>query len=355
MKALESIQSTTGQLAIEAPDISGVPFVDFDNRLLSVVGGAIAVRGMYGALKHTRNTNDRLGSNEYTAGSDVAEIAQNSIKRGGRRGLATGLLATGLLAGGVIDFAGPHIDETTNEIDSITVVVETGYEGYPRDVQTDDGETTSRIEATVNSIKQLELNGIEVSFIAAGVDPEFMGTIDDGRGGNIVVDNFTEYTSDLSQKGSQSNGGGDIESALSIADSLNPDKIMIFAGTLDGNEQSKVFEGEELEGADRVSVIAVGQAGSTVESLGENVPAPIEPAFNEKIVGPTDSYSAESTSELKSVVQGIIDDQVYSTERNDVEIFQKIRNVSAAGLGIVSFGIYELQSRRKNRSMRKTK
>ncbi len=356
MKFYESLQANSGQLiagvGIPGTDIEvsrpPIPFaeVDFDNNTLAVVGTLALAGGIVGAIRHKRTTNDLIENTQFPAGSDQAERVHRNIVRGRRKGIALGLLATGVISAGLYEAADPHTNEKVNEIDSIAVIVDAGYEGYTEDVAMGNGETSNRINATVNSLKQLEFDGIDVTFIAAGSTPENMGMIEDGRGRKDIIENFTDYTSVFSQRGSAANGGGDIETALSIAGGLNPDKILVFAGTLQGNEQSPVLRGEELDGNNRVSVIAVGKSGSTVESLGTEVPAPVESAYNEIIVGTNDSYTAESTDELKNVVNQIIKDQVQSDERHDVKFFEKMRNGSAVALGALSFAIFGLEGRR---------
>jgi hypothetical protein len=365
MNLYESLQANVGPhmvgLSVPGTDIEIsrplVPFaeVHFDNNTLAVVGTLAVAGGIYKAIQHGRATSEYTDTIDYPAGSDEGKKVRRNILSQGKRNIALGLLLTGAISASAYDAADPYTNEKVNEIDSIAVVIDSGYEAYTRDVTTDGETNTSRIEATVNSLNQLELDGVDVTFIAAGVEPAVVGSIVNGEGRNDVVDGFTEYTSGISQRGSVSNGGGDIETSLSIAEGLGPDKIIVFTGTLQGNDQSQVLEGEDIEGNDYVSVITVGKSGSTVESLGTEVPAPVEPGFNELIVGVADSYSAESTNELKDVVNGIINDQVQSDVRKEVKFFQKMLIASVAGFMVIGALVLDKNDRNLRSEVKKNR
>jgi hypothetical protein len=175
----------------------------------------------------------------------------------------------------------------------------------------------------------MELRNITVDFIAAGTAPQSMGSVENGNGTDEVVENFNNYIRDLSNQGTAKSGGADIETALSIAGSTEPDKILIFTGSLEGKNQSQWLENQALEDRREVSVVAVGTPGATVETRIGIFEAPINSKFNQEIVGVEDSYETNTTEGLERIVEDIIADQYVETEVKSYEGFEKIRNLFA--------------------------
>lgn len=336
MKSYELLQSNLGQtlVGVNTPDVSApeIPFigVEFDNRALAVAGIVALGAGAVALVGHKRNTNKIIEETEYPAGSDVGIRVEKAVKSGRRRSLATGLVAVGALSTGLLNEADPYTSETTSDVDRVSVIIDAGYEAYAKDITNGNGELVARLPAIANTIKDMELDGITVDFVAAGTEPLSMGSIEDGNGTDEVVENFNIYIRDLSNKGNPNNGGGDIETALSIAESTDPDKVLIFTGSLEGQSQSPLFEGQDIEGNRQVSVIAVGTPGAQVETLAGTYEAPINTKFNQEVVGAEDSYTTNTTEGLEEIVENIISDQYVSTTTTPYKGYEKLRNLFGA-------------------------
>jgi hypothetical protein len=337
MKFYESIQANSGQLlagvGIPGTDIEisrpPIPVTElhFDNNFLAVVGTVALAGGIYWSARHNRATIDYVDTVNFPQGSDTGKRVRKNGLAQGKRNAALGLFLTGAVASGLYNTAGPHTEEKINKIDSVAVVIDAGYESYAKDVvDSETDEPTERVLAAANTLIYMEdLEGIDVNFVAAGREPINIGSISD-QGIDTVVSNFNVYINNDSNMGSPSNGGGDVETALSIAEATNPDKILVLTGSLEGQSQSYLLVGQEIEGKRDVSVIAIGTPGS---KYGE-FDAPINVDFNQKVVGVEDSYSAASTNELENVVSEIIDNEIQTDVRNDIKIFEKLAIASTA-------------------------
>lgn len=234
---------------------------------------------------------------------------------------ATGLVAFSSLTAGILHEAGPYHEKAEGRVGSVAAIISAGWDAYAQDVTEEDGSKTTRLEASVNGINLLEgiSDDVKISFIAAGAEPQQLGTSQDR---NTTVDNFNGYVADHSNK-SESN----IEDAINIAGATEADKILIIGGSV--QEAAGQLKGEAEEGNSHVSVIALGQSGSTVNFLGSDRQAPHDHAGNTHIVGSEDAYTATSVPEFQQVVSEIIADQYVESERIEDERFEDVRNLTA--------------------------
>jgi hypothetical protein len=338
MKMYEALQSNIGQhmAGVQLPLTDAevpIPFVDynFDNKLMLAAGIGVGAYGVVKTLRHQDRTRQLNDSIQYPAGSDFAESTRKTRNKGRAKDLGLGLLAAFGITSGVLALSGPYSEKTINEVDSVAVLIRADNGAYPEDVRVGE-ELDSRLDSAVNVVKQMDLSGISVEFIAVGTEPLSMGILENGNGKNEIVNNFKQYSSVLSNRGSKNNGA-DFESALAMANDAK--KVIVF-GNLEGNDQTPVLDGED-ELSNRVSTIELGVAGTTLNDFGQTVEAPYNPAFNALVVGAEDSYTASSDSEIRDVVNGIINDQIQTVERSDIEFFDKVAVTSLALLGVGSY------------------
>lgn len=342
MKMQESIQAVQSELGqsmagIQMPltgwDIP-VPIVDytFENKLLAGAAIAAAGFGLVKTLNNQETTRNRLEIVDYTQGSDASDIAKTPIIKKGSKDLKYGLLATTAAVSGLFALANPYSEDVKNEIGTLAVVIPTDLGAFVEDVATPEGND-SRLDAIVNAINYLDLDGIDVEYIGNGTEPLSMGIDSGGDNRQEIVDNFSEYARILSNRGSVSNDA-DYESALAL--SGYADKIIVF-GNLEGDDQSPILDGESAEDAHKVIAVSVGNAGSIIDDFGVTSPAPFNPAFNELVVGPEDNYTASSEDEIKDIVKGIVDDQIQTKEKSDVKFFDNIVIASSAVLVALSY------------------
>lgn len=372
MSFYNSLQSNIGQLqgtghvvgfevpftdtAVGVPPIPGRE-LHFDNDPLALGGMAIIAGGAVLGLRHRKETKDRLAA-QLPAGRDHAEIARQPILRDRLRTMLGLTALTAGLSGAALDYAGPYTEDGVNEIDTMAVVVDLGYESRAKDVDSENGQISRYVAAvdglTLDKYGLSSLDGIEITYIAAGASPDTMGIINDGtrEEKEAVIAAFDNYR-DPSQYGTEASGGGDIAGALDIAKGVNPDKVIVLTGDMTGEQNASILDDEEIEGNRRVSVVALGKNGSEVELLGGSAQAPINEALNDAVVGAEDSYTATSMNELEGVIDEIVDGQVRTNVRTDVNLFKKIWTSAAVAAGAL-FSIETLRAtRRRNKPARK--
>jgi hypothetical protein len=363
MKPIESLQSNAGQLiaGVGIPftetdvSIPEIPFKDvgFDNNLLAVSSVAVIGAGITYGTSIYRKSKKAENSKHFTQGDSTKDMAYKPIRNQFRRGVVGVIAVTGALTGFMLDRSGPHTEESVNTINKLAIVIDAGYESLATDVE-DNGSDITRIEAAVNGLA-LDKNtlsnliGIDTTFFAAGADPRVMGAISAEVTGSerteakaTIIKNFKSYFTP-SQYGTENNGGGDIAQALSLAESVKPNKTIVVTGTMRGHEQSPILVGENLEGVNNVIVIAIGQPGSEVDLANGKAKAPIEPKFNEKIVGEDDSHMATSMDELEDVVKHIVDTEIVNNVRSDYEGYRNLAAVSGAlGIGVLGYSLHKM-------------
>lgn len=356
---LGQLQGTGHVVGFEMP-ITGteigmpeVPFSDvkFESHGLAAAGIGAAVVGATLIANRVRRAGQDVNSEIYPAGSDMAKKNRRTILGGAARGFAGGVFATGLVAGALMDRAQPHTEKKVNEIGSVAVVIDTGYEALATDVDSDEGEI-SRYRASVNGLALdgnalSELQGIDVTFISAGANPTVVGRIEGDVEGEerteakaAILAGYAEQMADFGNRGTEASGGGDIDGAIRMAQVIDADRTIVVTGTMRGHEQFVAANDEATEENSDVITITLGQSGAEVEvSSGKTAPAPVEVEYNDLVVGEEDSYTATSMNELKDVVGEIIDEQIIDTETNDYDGYEKLWKYSLGGLG--ALGVYQ--------------
>ena len=295
----------------------------FENRPLLTLAATSAIAGVAALASLYRQMGREADSLVFPDADMANKESQKRFSRHRAAVFMAGLSAVTALSAGVAHEAEPFIETSGNQIESVAAIVDMSYESYAKDVQEGDS-TTTRLQAAVNGINELDgLKGIDVSFIAAGDTAEAMGEIQDGSGKAKVVGNFEQYIGTFGNRSS-----ADLVGALSIADAVEADRILVFTGSV--ADVSTQLRGEADEDNNRTSVVALGQSGSTVSYLGRERPADINESANSLIVGEDDSYIASSVEELQEVVSGIVDEQYVDVNRDDFDGFEDLRNVAAS-------------------------
>lgn len=303
----------------------------FEQPSLAYTAGAVAVVG--GAAIANRYRESRAMAQDPELANYPDTNMRKTVERQALRqrigAAVTGLAAIAAVSSGIAHEADPYTEESSSRVNEVAAVIGLDYQGYAEDV-TEDGQPTSRIEAAVNGINGLDdLDGVDVTFIAAGSEAESMGTISDGSGKAAVVDNFEEYIDDFSHR-----SDADLNGALNIAESTEAEKILIFNGSV--TELASDLRGEAEPDNNRTSVIALGRSGSRVNYIGREREAVLDESGNVNIVGEEDSYSAQTVEEMQEIVSTIVAEQYVDTEEHDYDGFKQLRNMSA---GLLAGGL----------------
>lgn len=306
-----------------------------------VAGGAAVLAGGVVAANMLRSHYKQLEATANYPDPDMQESARRSVRTVRRAGAAGVLLAFSAGAGHLADMAQPYNEETVSNINSIAIVADAGTSAYANDVETPDG-SVARIEAIANYVTRFDdIKGVKITFIAAGSNPQSVGSMENGAGRGDVVDSLQEYINDLSNTGT-----ANMTEALKIAEAAEADKILVF-GTVAGAE-SPLLQDQATRGERNISVVALGKEGTKVNAYDGEQAAAYDKKTSDKVVGTEDSYAASSVAELESVVGDIIDSQYTTTKRTDSKLFERMRDYSAAGLvGLVMTAGIAAARRRK--------
>ncbi len=339
MSFYNSLQSNIGQLQGTGHVVGfEVPFTDaevglppipgrelhFDNDPLALGSIAVLAGGLYWANRNRQETKD-IKSKQLASGRNHTISGRRSVENYRTRSLVGTLAMTAGITGAMLNAAEPHTDKSTPLVDEVAVLLDVGYEGYTEDVIRD-GQETDRISAAINTLKDFSLKGVEMEVIAAGENPARLGTISDGsvEDRQSIIHQLTEYTSArVSQKGSPDSGGGDIEGAMNMVDP-NADVTLIFTGSLRGETDSDLLDNQAEDGEAKVKVIALGRQGSTVEVDGNVYTTDVEPGYNERYVGASDSYATDDTDELKTIIEESINQELTLDAREESKIFYRL-------------------------------
>lgn len=311
----------------------------FEQPLLAGTAALIAL-GTAAVAKEQHTTFQSMSEEGVFADPDQSEQVARAVKTQRRAWFAGTLLVGASLTGLALDAADPYTEKSRSSVEDVAVIVDASAASYAQDVIGPDGAIIERINANTNAFKYANLpKGIELTFIAAGAEPQGMGTVDsEGNGRNEMIERFTNYTN--IPRYAQS---ADIQGALSDSAVQEADKVIILTGSTE-NVPVSAFKGEAIKDSRRISIVAVGTTGSTSEYAGKVVDAPINEAANIKRVGQEDSYVASSVNDsdgkdgLKSIINDIVRTQYTVTEKKPFNGFERLRDGAAAlltvGLGI---------------------
>ncbi|MEI7632079.1 MAG: hypothetical protein WCJ60_02035 [bacterium] len=342
--SLDNVQVNTGMALAEI----GVPFTDvhFENNPLVYAAAGAALVGV-GAVTGIYNRYKNAANDVVFADQDQEYTYKNNIRKQKIGAVVTSALAFSALSSGLANLADPFTKLSHPLVESVAVIVDASYSSYANDIVTKDG-TVLRLEASVNGINELKTPGITYTLIAAGTEAKQMGNVTNGNGKTDVVANFDAYIKDLNNK-----PVADLAGALNIADALDTDKTIIITDSLE-SVSANLLDGEDQPGINNISTIALGNPGSTVKYLGQQVSVTQNVQSNVFAVGIEDSYATSSVEGFQKIVKEISDTQYTKTEKSEFKGFEKLRDFAALGLiGKVTIGALIGSFKRRLRSMPK--
>lgn len=323
-------------------NIPGLPEMQVQEPRYIAAAAVVGAVAAYRTIRQNRLLDQQTEAD--FASPDMEDTVQRVVRKEKRtQGLLTGLAAV-TLAGAALHAANFEAEETTLKIDRASVIVDASYRSFPEDIQEGD-EQTKRIEAVVNGLNGLDTSGLTIDYYAAGADHQLMGSTNGRDGQQNVVDNFFNYSAENLANRTDSDLSGAIASAMAS----DSQRILVFSSAIDG-ESSFQLQGQEEEGARRVSIIQIGEPEASVKFVGAEQEVINDTAAAQAAVGEEDVYDdITSVEQLQETFNEIKSDQFVSNELRKLGIFRTIRD----GAGMLLAGsalLSRLPLRRKKRS-----
>jgi hypothetical protein len=330
-------------VAVAVPYLGEVP-LQFDRPTAAIGGMAIAAASVAAGMYRSRQL-DRRAESELVLypDPDMAEVAEQEFSRESRVTKITGVML-GLAAGSALaNIAGPSVVETNYSSDRVTVIVDASVDSRAKDViDTDDGESVTRLEAGLNSGLRFADklgNDVQVQFVFSGSPARSLGEVTGVTGSESVVGSAEEYTRDLST----ASESPDIAGALAVADAFDADHTIVITS------DDSIATADAMSGYDRaLSVLSPGTTGTKYRMLGEDREAGYTAAFGESIKGTV----VQDTSEIQQAMDKIIDTKIEATKEVPSKFYENLRNISgiALGLGLGALKLKPLKALRRSES-----